>query len=154
MLFPLCQEVVAQMAPKVMAKQQDISMACPPEMETVQLNGRAFLLEILIRNLIDNASQYTPSQGHIELSLQRLNHQVLLTVQDSGPGVPADQIDKLTDRFYRQHQSSGSGAGLGLALVNSIVTFLGGQLQFKDSPLGGLAVQVRLPLLHSTQINH
>jgi len=152
--FPLCQEVVAQIAPRVLAKQQDISMECLSPLKTVQLNGSAFLLEILIRNLIDNASQYSPSQGHIELSLVKLNHHILLTVQDSGPGVPTDQIDKLTDRFYRQHQTSGSGAGLGLALVNSIVMFHEGQLQFKASKLGGLAVEVSLPLLHDTLVSH
>ncbi len=146
-LFPLCQEVVAQIAPRVLVKQQDIAMECPSQLETVQLNGSAFLLEILIRNLIDNASQYSPPQGRVELSLAQHNDQILLTVQDSGPGVPLDQIEKLTDRFYRQHPSSGSGAGLGLALVNSIVMFHGGQLNFKASSLGGLSVEVHLPLL-------
>ena len=123
-------------------------MTCPTLLETTKLNGSAFLLEILIRNLIDNASQYSPPQGHIELSLTQRSQQILLTVQDSGPGVPIEHMEKLTDRFYRQHPSSGSGAGLGLALVNSIVVFHGGQLQFKASPLGGLAVRVSLPLLH------
>ncbi len=145
-LYPLCQEILAQMAPKVLAKHQDMSMKCPSSIKTMKLNGSGFLLEILIRNLIDNASQYTPQKGRLELSITQNESDIILSVQDSGPGVPLDQVDKLTDRFYRQHQQTGLGAGLGLALVNSIVVFHGGELAFKASQLGGLWVEVRLPI--------
>jgi len=144
--YPLCQEVVAQMAPKVMAKDQDISLLCDSRLEGVKLNASAFLLEILIRNLIDNASQYTPNNGQVELSIQVHDNFLALIIEDSGPGVPMDKMEKLTDRFYRQHQQAGSGAGLGLALVNSIISFHGGRLEFGTSALGGLKVQAKLPL--------
>ncbi len=144
--YPLCQEVVAEMAPKVLAKKQDISLECESQLEKVSLIASAFLLEILMRNLIDNASQYTPSGGQIELAIKQEDCFLVLIVEDSGPGVPADKIEKLTDRFYRQHQQTGSGAGLGLALVNNIVTFHSGRLEFNTASLGGLAIEVRLPL--------
>jgi two-component system sensor histidine kinase QseC len=147
--YPLCQDVLAQMAPKVLAKHQDMSMECASSVKTITLNGSAFLLEILIRNLIDNASQYSPTEGHLELSITQHHNHIILSVQDSGPGVPPDQIDKLTDRFYRQHQQTGHGAGLGLALVNSIVSFHGGELTFKVAKFGGLCVEVRLPIFKS-----
>jgi two-component system sensor histidine kinase QseC len=147
--YPLCQDVLAQMAPKVLAKHQDMSMECASSVKTITLNGSAFLLEILIRNLIDNASQYSPTEGHLELSITQHHNHIILSVQDSGPGVPPDQIDKLTDRFYRQHQQTGHGAGLGLALVNSIVNFHGGELTFKVAQFGGLCVEVRLPIFKS-----
>ncbi len=148
--FPLCQEVVAQMAPKMLAKNQDVALLCDSHNERLLVNGSAFLLEILIRNLIDNASQYTPSQGIIELSIKRDAGLLVLTVEDSGPGVAEDKQLQLTDRFYREHQQAGSGAGLGLALVNSIVLFHGGELQFSASRLGGLNVQVSVPIAQVT----
>jgi two-component system sensor histidine kinase QseC len=148
--YPLCQEAVAQMAPKVLAKQQDISLQCEPQLKSVTLNASAFLLEILIRNLIDNASEYTPKHGQIELSIDSLKGQLALVVQDSGSGVSQENLEKLTDRFFREHQQTGSGAGLGLALVNSIVAFHGGSLEFAQSSLGGLKVQVTLPLTSQT----
>ncbi len=144
--FPLCQEVVAQMAPKVMVKNQDIALQCDENNESLLITGSAFLLEILLRNLIDNASQYTPSGGLIELSIKKGAATLVVTVEDSGPGVAQDKQSQLTDRFYREHQQTGSGAGLGLALVNSIVEFHGGKLQFSTSRLGGLHVQVSVPI--------
>ncbi|MEH6347624.1 MAG: ATP-binding protein [Bermanella sp.] len=144
--YPLCQEAVAQMAPKVMAKDQEISLQCDTSLERITLNASAFLLEILIRNLIDNASEYTPKQGQIELLISVVKGKLTLVVQDSGSGVSQENLGKLTDRFFREHQQTGSGAGLGLALVNSIVTFHGGALEFGPSPLGGLKVQASFPL--------
>ncbi len=144
--YPLCQEAVAQMAPKVLAKDQDISLHCEPSLQGIKLNASAFLVEILIRNLIDNASEYTPRKGQVELSIASAKGWLVLVVQDSGPGVALEHLEKLTDRFFREHQQTGNGAGLGLALVNSIVAFHGGTLEFGPSPLGGLKVQAHFPL--------
>ncbi len=150
--YPLCQEAVAQMAPKVLAKHQEISLQCEPELQHLKLDASAFLLEILIRNLIDNASEYTPKYGQIELAIGSIKGQLTLVVQDSGPGVPQENLGKLTDRFFREHQQTGSGAGLGLALVNSIVLFHGGALEFGQSSLGGLKVQAIFPLAPKANI--
>ncbi len=146
--YPLCQEVMAQMALPIIAKQQQLELICDGANQALKISGSEFLLEILLRNLIDNAREYSPEQGMIRLSIYKKKQSLELLVEDSGPGVEPEYYQRLTDRFYREHQNKGRGAGLGLSLVNSIVEFHQGQLQFSESNLGGLAVRVLLPLAH------
>jgi signal transduction histidine kinase len=66
---------------------------------------------------------------------------VSLTVEDSGPGIPEDERDRLFDRFYRA-TAEGSGSGLGLAIADAVVRSTGGKWRVDDSPLGGARLQV------------
>tara|TARA_R110001583_G_scaffold16561_7_gene67795 strand:- start:6827 stop:8302 length:1476 start_codon:yes stop_codon:yes gene_type:complete len=142
----LTQDVMAEMAVKMIKKNQDLSLVCDPQCQKELLPGSEFLLEILIRNLLDNASQYTPEKGEIKLTLSLANNDYILKIEDSGIGIDEALYTRLTDRFYRQHQQLGKGAGLGLTLVNNIVEYHHGVLSFEASELGGLAVIVSLPL--------
>ena len=142
----LCQNILAEMAVKIMDKQQELELICKPIDQDVSLLGSDFLLEILIRNLLDNASQYSPEKGLIRLTISRSIDQVILTVEDSGIGIESALYPRLTERFYRQYQQQGKGAGLGLTLVNNIVEFHQGKLHFAKSSLGGLQVTIILPL--------
>ncbi|WP_353349873.1 ATP-binding protein [Oceaniserpentilla sp. 4NH20-0058] len=144
-LYPLCQEVMAQLALSILDKQQELEMTCDSATQTQAIMGSHFLLEILLRNLIDNASEYTPKKGMIRLSILNNSKYLELIVEDSGKGVMPENYGILTNRFYREKQQVGKGAGLGLSLVNSIVEFHNGELIFSKSALGGLAVTVRLP---------
>lgn len=145
--YPLCQEVMAQMALPIIEKQQQLELICDGANQSLKVLGSEFLLEILLRNLIDNAREYAPEQGEIRITITKEQSCIELLVEDSGPGVESKYYQRLTDRFYREHQNKGRGAGLGLSLVNSIVEFHQGQLQFSESNLGGLAVRVLLPLI-------
>lgn len=149
--YPLCQEVMAQMALSVMEKQQDIELICDEVTQSVKITGSHFLLEILLRNLIDNAREYSPQQGYIRLSLIKKDRYLEILIEDSGPGVKPEHYARLTDRFYREHQNKGKGAGLGLSLVKSIVDFHHGQIHFSQSSLGGLGIRVLLPINDQTQ---
>ena len=144
-LHHLTQSVMAEMAVKIMAKNQELILDCDPEIQNSTLLASDFLLEILIRNLVDNASQYTPKAGQIKLTINKLNSGLQLVVEDSGIGIDSKLYDRLTQRFYRQHQQQGKGAGLGLTLVSDIVEFHQGKLTFDISELGGLLVKVSLP---------
>ncbi|MFZ6874445.1 sensor histidine kinase N-terminal domain-containing protein [Undibacterium sp. Di27W] len=83
--------------------------------------GNRFLLRDLIDNLIDNAIRYTPAQGTITVSCLSLQDQVLLQVEDSGPGIAPSDQELIFNRFYRVSDQS-NGSGLGLAIVRDIAT--------------------------------
>jgi two-component system sensor histidine kinase QseC len=142
----LCQNISAEMAVKIMSKQQELELICAQQDQEICLSGSEFLLEILLRNLLDNASQYSPEKGLIKLTLQQADKQAILTVEDSGNGIDSALYSRLTERFYRQYQQQGKGAGLGLTLVKNIVDFHQGRLSFGKSSLGGLQVKVIVPV--------
>lgn len=143
-LYQLSQQVIAEMAVKVIQKKQDISLSCDDEAQLMSCKGNEFLLEILLRNIIENASQYTPEGGNIKITIIHSEKLVSLTIEDSGIGVSPDFYSKITQRFYRQNQQHGEGAGLGLTLVSNIAQYHEGQLDFQQSSLGGLLVKVTL----------
>ena len=111
--------------------------------------GDQHLLFQAFANLIENAIQYTPKHGVLWLSLIRLNNQLVVTIADNGPGIPASERDKVFRRFYRLDQSrSGSGNGLGLSMVAAIIARHGGTVVLNsNSP--GLRAIIKLPLTKS-----
>jgi two-component system sensor histidine kinase BaeS len=102
----------------------------------------------VLTNILDNALRHTPEGGRIVLSAREANDQVELAIQDSGPGLKAEDIDRIFDRFYRtdsSRQREDGGSGLGLAIARSIVQAHGGQLSAESEEGKGLKVIVRLP---------
>jgi two-component system sensor histidine kinase BaeS len=103
----------------------------------------------LIANLVENALRYTDAPGRIEVSCGRSAEWALLEVRDTAPGVPADMLPRLFDRFFRVEGSrsrASGGAGLGLAICRNIVEAHDGTITAQPSPLGGLSITVSLPL--------
>ena len=103
---------------------------------------------MLLRNLIDNAVKYTPEGGRVDLGIERHpDGTVQLNVDDSGPGLPEAERERVLDRFYRSsdpHAQGVAGSGLGLAIVKSIADLHGATVALAESPtLGGLRVSVR-----------
>lgn len=109
-------------------------------------------LRTLIANLVDNAIRYTPTGGRVDLSVSRSDGFAWLEVADSGPGIPADERERVLDRFYRQPGQSQTGSGLGLAIVKAIVARHDGRLKLDESELGGLRVRVGLPEAAQTTV--
>jgi signal transduction histidine kinase len=91
--------------------------------------------------LADNACRYAGPGGRVRIGVAQRASRVTLTVEDSGPGIPAQERSRLFDRFHRATEQGG-GAGLGLAIADSIVRSTGGQWRIGDSPLGGALFQV------------
>ena len=105
----------------------------------------------LFANLLENSVRYTRAGGKVALHAQVDGPWLAVLVDDSAPGVPADALPHLAERFYRVDQSRHralGGAGLGLALCQRIAEAHGATLDFAASPLGGLRVRVRLKLEH------
>jgi signal transduction histidine kinase len=90
---------------------------------------------------MDNACRYAGPDGQVRISVQAHGNRVSLTVEDSGPGIPAGERPRLFDRF-RRVTGLGPGAGLGLAIGDSIVRSSGGRWQVGDSALGGALMTV------------
>jgi two-component system, OmpR family, sensor histidine kinase KdpD len=107
------------------------------------------LLDEAFTNVVDNVVKHTPSGTLIRISAQRpADGMIRLTVEDSGPGVPADAIPMLFDKFYRvpgRDSGSRSGTGIGLAVVRGLVEAMGGHVSARQSDLGGLAIDLDLP---------
>jgi signal transduction histidine kinase len=89
----------------------------------------------VISNLIGNALKFTPTGGTVEISAHAVGDRVCFVVADTGPGIPADQLPRLFDRFYRAPGVKESGTGLGLAIVKGIVEAHGGEVR-AESELG------------------
>jgi signal transduction histidine kinase len=109
-----------------------------------EVQGIDFILYLMLRNLVSNAILYTPKGGRVEVFTQEKDEQLILTVDDSGKGIPAAARDNAFERFNRLDQHGADGVGLGLSIVAQVVALLRAQIQLLDSPLGGLRVQVTL----------
>ncbi len=114
------------------------------------MSGDQFALETLVKNLLDNACKYTPAGGHVRVSVATDSAGIMLQVEDSGPGVPEEQYERIFDRFYRaggdRHQSGVVGCGLGLAIVRHIADLHGASIHLKKSSFeSGLSVSVVFP---------
>lgn len=109
------------------------------------------LLDRLLRNLLENAIKYTPSGGRVTARAERDGEAGRVIVEDTGPGIPEDEIDRVFERFHqvddsRTHERDGGGAGLGLAIARSITDLHHGSLSAENLPGGGLRLALRLPL--------
>ncbi len=108
------------------------------------------LLEQVLANLLENAARHAPGAA-VRIAARSADGVVRLSVEDAGPGVAEAELPRLFDRFYRPTRSAGrdrrrSGAGLGLAVVRGFVAAMGGRVAARRSALGGLAVDIDLPV--------
>jgi two-component system sensor histidine kinase QseC len=135
--------VLAELAPAAVEHGIDLSLAEGPP---VAVSGRAELLRVLIRNLVDNAIRYTPAGGTVQVEIAAEGPRARITVLDSGPGIPEAERARVFDRFYRVLGSGGSGSGLGLAIVRRIADLHGAEVRLEAGEAGhGLRVVVELP---------
>ena len=109
----------------------------------VAVHGDRVALALLVRNLADNALRYSPPGARVELRVLQEGANPLLRVDDAGPGIPAEERERVFDRFHRRASGEETGSGLGLAIVRSIAERHGAEVTLGDSPLGGLRVTVR-----------
>jgi len=110
------------------------------------IEGQPDALMILTRNLVDNAIKYTPNGGTVDVSVVAEAGTVRLRVEDSGPGIPPEERERVFDRFYRVPGSDAAGSGLGLAIIKSIAERHGARLELGESArLKGLEATVIFP---------
>ena len=116
-------------------------------------SGDRDLLFQAFANVIENSIKYTPDNGNLSISLIRLSTDLIVTIADNGPGIPASERDNVFRRFYRLDQSRGSsGNGLGLSMVSAVIGLHNGTITLEDNT-PGLRIVIRLPLLDSEETN-
>ena len=110
-----------------------------------RVHGDPASLAILLSNLLDNALRYTPAGGRVDVAIDRGDDGgAVLTVADTGPGIPPDERERVFDRFYRGADAGTAGSGLGLSIVKRIADALGATITLGDPAEGsGLVVTVR-----------
>jgi two-component system sensor histidine kinase BaeS len=122
---------------------------------SVMVNGDEGRLQQLFNNLLENCARYTQADGTMRVGCRNTSDDVLIEIEDSGPGVPADILPRIFERFVRAEASrnrSHGGAGLGLAICANIVQAHGGTITASAAPLGGLLISIRLPGLRSLKV--
>jgi len=117
---------------------------------TLVVIGDAIRLEQALQNLVSNALRHTPSGGRVVVSADRVDGDVRIRVQDTGPGIPEEHLPHVFDRFYKVDVSRAgtevpSGSGLGLSIVQAIVARHGGRVTAGNAPEGGARFEILLP---------
>lgn len=135
-------EVIAELYSQALARQMEIELLSE---QRCMVLGQETLLQILLRNLLENALRYSHEQDCLQVRLVQNGGQLNLEVVDHGPGLTAEQKQQVFERFYRANKADGLGAGLGLSIVATVIELHQGRYQLLDTDGGGLTVRVELP---------
>lgn len=131
------------------ARQKKITLAIQVQENLPPLQIDAKRMREVISNILDNALRYTPERGRVTISARMVDAEIEIRVQDSGPGVDAEELDKIFERFYRTEVSRSredGGSGLGFAIAKSIVERHMGRIWAESKPGRGLSVIIRFPI--------
>lgn len=148
-LAGVVQNAVETSRPLMHAASQELSVSLPDEVLVLEVDGMR--LAQVLANLLNNASKYTGEGGHVWLGAHREGADVVISVRDTGAGIPAAMLPRVFDLFtqadHTYHRAQG-GLGIGLTLVRSIVTMHGGTVEARsEGPGMGSEFVVRLPLM-------
>jgi len=137
--------VIADLDPAIEAKQQHVTISVPEEASHV--DGDPAKLHDIVRNLVENAVNYSPDGADLRVTSGLDGGTFVITVADSGPGIPPDDLARVFERFYRvdKPRSRPGGTGLGLAIVKHLVELHGGEARAANASSGGAIFTVRLP---------
>ena len=123
-----------------------LRVECPDDLPEVQVDPQR--LEQVLVNLIHNAVKFTGAGGEVVLSAERIDGAVRFAVRDTGAGIPADEVSRIFERFYRVDKSrTGSGTGLGLSIAKHIVEAHGGKIWVESVEAQGSTFFFSSPVL-------
>jgi two-component system sensor histidine kinase TctE len=139
-MVKIVSDIMADSVPRALDKRIDLGYDGPDAGEpATHLEGNPTLLGELVRNLVDNAINYTPVGGHVtvRLMVDRFSGVLVLIVEDSGPGIPESERELVFQPFYRALGTNVDGSGLGLAIVLEIAQQHGTSITIEDASLPG-----------------
>jgi signal transduction histidine kinase len=146
-LGPLLAEVIEPLQRPARERQVTLALSLPAQVN-LHVPGQPDPLRQVFTNLIDNALKYTPAGGQVTVSARRTWQEITVSVSDTGPGIPAEHLPHLFERFYRVDSARArdtGGFGLGLAISHSIVQAHGGNIAVDSRPGRGTTFTVTLP---------
>jgi two-component system sensor histidine kinase ChvG len=130
-----------------------VTFVAPASSDPMMVVGREGPLGQVFRNLVDNARSFSPPGGEVRVSVVRARHEVLVRVDDDGPGVPPDNLETVFERFYTSRPKGaafGGNSGLGLAIARQIIETHGGRIwaenRIEDGQIAGASFRIALPL--------
>jgi len=128
------------------AREADVALSV--RSEDVHVRGSARDLALLVRNLVDNALRYTGPGGRVDVVVRLDDEEIVLAVEDTGPGIPTRDLPRIFERFYRVDRARSretGGTGLGLSIVRHVVENHGGRISVESELGRGTRFEVRLP---------
>jgi signal transduction histidine kinase len=141
--------VIAELDPAISARELRVEQEIGEGAEAIK--GDPAKLHDALRNLLENAINYSAPGGRIVMASERSAHAVRLSVVDEGPGIPESDLPRIFERFYRADKARSrdgrdpGGTGLGLAIVKHLVGLHGGTVTAANRPAGGAILTVELP---------
>lgn len=145
-LSKLIDTIVVSLRPAMTTKRIVFVANVPKDLPSITADSKR--VYTIIANLLENATKFTPEQGRITLSATEDGSEIVITVTDTGPGIPADAREQIFDRFFQVRGGSVKlpGAGLGLFLVREMVTLHNGTVNVESEVGKGTTFTVRLPI--------
>jgi two-component system, OmpR family, phosphate regulon sensor histidine kinase PhoR len=137
---------VADLAPQIGTGRHDVAIEVDPAVATIRTDPAK--LQDVLRNLVENAVNYSPEGSRILLAARPEAGGVAVTVSDEGPGIPEPDLERIFERFYRVDKArsrESGGTGLGLSIVKHLVELIGGRVTAANRPQGGAVFTIRLP---------
>jgi two-component system sensor histidine kinase QseC len=142
-LIALATEVIEELAPVIAEK--DIAFSLNHDVDALWVQGHEAALTAMFRNLIENALRYTGQEGRVEVSIDIVGHETVISICDDGPGIPAERRDAVFERFHRATETESRGYGLGLSIVQRAIELHGARIELLASPFGhGLQVRIHM----------
>jgi signal transduction histidine kinase len=124
------------------------------EIDQIQVLGDRDKLKQVLLNLVSNAIQYTPESGEVTLGLSKVGKRARLIIRDTGPGIPAEDLPHIFERFYRAEKSrtrsKSAGFGLGLSIAYWIVTNHEGEISVESTEGEGTSFEILLPIINKS----
>jgi two-component system, OmpR family, sensor histidine kinase TctE len=133
--------MVAEVAARYFDRALQSNIDLGVDLKPVSIPADSSLLDDLLSNLVDNALKYTPAGGSVTVSAGQIGDRPFLSVEDTGPGIPLEERQRVRQRFYRSPNSPGHGSGLGLAIVDEIANLHGASVEI-GIPANGIGTKV------------
>ena len=133
---------------KLQTAEKGLTVVKDYQSEALEINGTRNILTTIIENLIVNAMQYTPAGGYIKVTIKNNDHDVLISITDSGCGIPAEEQSKIFNKFFRTTSAknmNSNGSGLGLYIVKTYIEKIGARIWFESQESKGTTFHVLLP---------
>ena len=143
MLSPVLMKIAEHMTVQAEAKRQKLEVDLFSNLSNVAIDARR--MSQVLSNLIGNAIKFTPEGGTIRVSARQQGHEIVVSVTDTGPGIPPEHLSKVFDRFWQAQAAGYTGSGLGLSIAKGIVEAHGGRIWAESEVGQGSSFRFTLP---------